>query len=122
MMKKLLLLAAACALCACLAACASPAEVGVRTEEVPLSYGASIEAAQEEFAAVFAEFTNLEITDSATMARSGSPKHIVIAFHYASDQGEGVYGFEYALDEEGTPTLLNQGEDVTVDALLGNNN
>jgi hypothetical protein len=106
-MKKVLLMAVVCALCALLAACASPGGADAKTEVVPPSYGASIEAAKEEFAAVFAEFTNLKITDSATMAWAGDPKHIVIELHYTADQGEGVYGFEYALDEEGSPELLD---------------
>ena len=98
-MKRVLLMAAACALCAWLAACASPEGADTKTEAVPPSYGAANEAAREEFAAVFAELTNLKITDSATMAWAGDPKHIVIELHYTADQGEGVYGFEYALDE-----------------------
>ena len=114
-MKKLIMLFLAAVL---LAGCGEKTSADTATEEVPANYGVSIEIAKAEFEEIFAEFDGLEITETATMARSDDAGHIVVQITYTSDQGDGVYGFEFRKGEGEEPELLRQGEDVTIDVLM----
>ena len=77
-----------------------------------------LELAIEEFHQVFAEFEGLQIEQTSTMTRTDDIDNIVVQITYTSDNGEGVYGFEYRKDDSGDFILLSQGENVTVDNLV----
>lgn len=89
-------------------------------ESVPADYGKVVALAKGEFAEVFREFEDVEILETSTMARTDDAREIVIQFRYSSGSGDDVYGFLYSLEDYANPELLRQGEDVTIDALLGN--
>lgn len=52
------------------------------------------------------------------MARTDEENTVVVQIRYTSSQGEGVYGFEYSLEDYDNPELIEHGEDVTIDSLL----
>ena len=87
-------------------------------QEVSSDYGKVIELAKAEFNEVFKEFENLKIEETTTMARTDEAKEIVVQIEYSSNNGDGVYGFLYNLDDYSNPELLQQGEDITIDNLL----
>lgn len=62
------------------------------TEVVPEDYGKVIEAAKEEFDAVFSEYEDLKITETATMVRSEDENHIVVQMTYTSENGSESMG------------------------------
>lgn len=86
---------------------------------VSTNYGEVIEIAKNEFNTVFAEREGLEITETLTMARTDDNSNVVVQFSYTSDSGDGVYGFEFLKDENGNYDILQQGDDVTIDSLVG---
>lgn len=107
-------------ICLLLAGCSGTnSSTDTKTEEVSADYGKVIEIAKDEFSSVFSEFDNLEVTETATMVRSNDESHIVIQFKYESGNGSGIYGFEYQKDEYGNYELIQQGEEVTIDNLVG---
>ena len=92
----------------------SPAE----HEAVSADYGKVIDLAKEEFAEVFKEFEDVQIEETATMARTDDAKEIVVQFKYSSSNGNGLYGFRYAIDEYGNHELMQHGKDITIDNLI----
>lgn len=99
-------------------ACSNSPEANVEVAAVSVSYGKPIEIAQEEFEAIFAEYEGLEITETVTLSRTDEADNIVVQITYASDNGDGVYGFEFSKDTYGNWEILQQGEAVTIDNLL----
>ena len=89
-----------------------------RVESVSSDYGKIIELAKAEFNEVFKEFENLKIEETTTMARTDEAKEIVVQIEYSSNNGNGVYGFLYNLDDYSNPELLQQGEDITIENML----
>ena len=67
---------------------------------------------------LYLEFENLKIEETTTMARTDEAKEIVVQIEYSSNNGDGVYGFLYNLDDYSNPELLQQGADITIDNLL----
>lgn len=90
-----------------------------QVEIVSADYGKVIELAQEEFAEVFNEFEDVQIEETSTMTRTDDAKEIVVQVKYSSSNGNGVYGFLYCLDDYANPELIQHGEDITIDNLLG---
>ena len=86
-----------------------------RVESVSSGYGKVIELAKAEFNEVFKEFANLKIEETTTMARTDEAKEIVVQIKYSSNNGDGVYGFLYNLDDYSNPELIELGQDVTID-------
>ena len=120
-MKRIIALALALLCMAGLCGCNRNATVATAViEGVPVDYGKAVELAKEEFALVFREFADVEILETSTMARTDDAREIVVQFRYSTSNGEGLYGFLYSLEDYANPELLQQGEDVTMDALLGN--
>lgn len=116
-MKKYLVILVS--LCLFLAACGkTESYVETQTEEVPVSYGRAIELAKESFEAQFADFEDLEITETATAVCPDDESRVVIQFSYQSKNGSGSYGFEYEKAESGEPELIRQGEEVSVYKLI----
>ena len=74
--------------------------------------------AEEEFAEIFKDHNNVQIDKISTLARSDDMNHVVIQFEYSSDEGSGVYGFEYRDGEYGSARLVRHGKDVTRSNLL----
>lgn len=117
-MKKLYVLIVAI-LALTLTACAADSDnTDVTSEMVPAEYGTAIEYAQAEFRSVFAEFQELEITDTVTAVRVDDTNTLIVQFTYTSQNGSGVYGFEMRKDEHGNVEILRQGEHVTLNALV----
>lgn len=87
-------------------------------KSVSSDYGKVIELAKAEFNEVFKEFENLKIEETTTMARTDEAKEIVVQIAYSSNNGDGVYGFLYNLDDYSNPELIEHGQDVTIDNLL----
>ena len=117
-MRKILILITVI-LAAALTACAADSDhTDVTSEVVPADYGAAIEYAQAEFRSVFAEFQELEITDTVTAVRADDVNTMIVQFTYTSQNGSGVYGFEVRKDEHGNVEILRQGEHVTLNALV----
>lgn len=56
--------------------------------------------------------------ETSTMVRTDDNSLIVIQFTYTSDNGNGIYGFEYQKDNYGNYGLVRHGEDVTIDNLV----
>ena len=52
------------------------------------------------------------------LSRTDEADNIVVQITYTSDNGDGVYGFEFAKDSCGNWEILQQGEDVTIDNLV----
>lgn len=120
-MKRIIVLALALLCMAGLWGCKRNANVASAViETVPADYGKVVELAKEEFSEVFREFEDVEIQEISTMARTDDAREIVVQFRYSSGNSEGLYGFLYSLEDYTNPELLRQGEDVTIDALLGN--
>lgn len=93
-------------------------EASAETEEMPADYGDALILAQDEFNRTFAEFANLQITETSTMARTAGTERVVIQFRYSSDNGNGVYGFEIEKTAAGSYDIVKQGENVTIDNLV----
>lgn len=87
-------------------------------ENVSTDYGKVIELAKEEFNEIFKEIENLKIEETTTMARTDDAKEIVVQIEYSSNNGDGVYGFLYNLDDYANPELIKHGQDVIIDNLL----
>lgn len=87
-------------------------------KSVSSDYGKVIELAKAEFNEVFKEFENFKIEETTTMARTDEAKEIVVQIEYSSNNGDGVYGFLYNLDDYSNPELIEHGQDVTIDKLL----
>ena len=87
-------------------------------ETVSSDYGKVIELAKEEFNEIFKEFGNLKIEETTTMVRTDDAKEIVVQIEYSSNNGSGVYGFLYNLDDYANPEMIEHGQDVTIDNLL----
>ena len=117
-MKKTILLLLALLLVLVSSACSNSPEANVEVAGVSVSYGKPIELAKEEFVTIFAELEGLEITETATLSRTDEATNIVVQITYTSDNGDGVYGFEFAKDAYGNWEILQQGEDVTIDNLV----
>lgn len=112
-MKKYLLVLVS--LCLFLTACGkTEVYVETQTEEIPASYGKAIELAIEAFDAQFADFEDLEITETATAVRPDDESRVIVQISYESKNGSGSYGFEYEKSESGDPELIQQGEKVSV--------
>lgn len=93
----------------------SPAE----HEAVSADYGKVIDLAKEEFAEVFKEFKDVQIEETTTMARTDEAKEIVVQFKYSTSNGNGLYGFLYTIDAYGNHELMQHGENITIDNLIG---
>ena len=117
-MKKILLLLLTLLLAFAASACSNSSEANFEVAGVSVSYGKPIELAKEEFVTIFAEFEGLEITETATLSRTDKATNIVVQISYTSDNGDGVYGFEFAKDTYGNWEILQHGEDVTIDNLV----
>lgn len=117
-MKKPLLLLLTLLLVLAFSACSNSPEANVEEAAVSVSYGKPIEIAKEEFEAIFAEHEGLEITETVTLSRTDEADNIVVQITYTSDNGDGVYGFEFAKDAYENWEILQQGEDVTIDNLV----
>ena len=118
-MKRLLIfimvLASICGLSGCNG---NVPEESPGVESVSSDYGKVIELAKAEFNEVFKEFENLKIEETTTIARTDDAKEIVVQIEYSSNNGSGVYGFLYNLDDYANPELIEHGQDVTIDNLL----
>ena len=117
-MKKILLLLLTLLLVLVSSACSNSSEANFEVAGVSVSYGKPIELAKEEFVTIFAEFEGMEITETATLSRTDEATNIVVQITYTSDNGDGVYGFEFAKDAYGNWEILQQGEDITIDNLV----
>ena len=117
-MKKTLLLLLALLLSFAVSACSNSSEANFEVTDVAVSYGKPIELAKEEFETIFAEYEGLKITETATLDRTDDANNIVVQITYTSDNGDGVYGFEFAKDSYGNWEILQQGKDVTIDNLV----
>lgn len=117
-MKKILLLLLTLLLAFAASACSNSSEANFEVAGVSVSYGKPIELAKEEFVTIFAEFEGLEIIETATLSRTDKATNIVVQISYTSDNGDGVYGFEFSKDSYGNWEILQQGKDVTIDNLV----
>ena len=118
-MKRIIALVLACILALC--GCNRGTSVtSAETRAVSADYGKVITLAKQEFAEVFRGLEAVEILETSTMTRTDDAREIVVQFRYSCGKDEGLYGFLYTLDDYANPELLRQGEDVTIDALLGN--
>ena len=117
-MKKTVLLLLTLLLVFASSACSNSSDATVGVAGVTVFYGKPIELAKEEFETIFAEYKGLEITETATLDRTDEANNIVVQITYTSDNGDGVYGFEFAKDSYGNWEILQQGEDVTIDNLV----
>lgn len=95
------------------------ADTAADNEAVSADYGKVIDLAEAEFAELFKEFENVQIEETATMTRTDDAKEIVVQFKYSSSNGNGVYGFLYNLDNYANPELVQHGEDINSDSLIG---
>lgn len=95
-------------------------EITVNSGETAVSkdYGKVIELAKTEFKNIFEEYENVQIEDTSTMARTDGEETVIVQIRYTSLQGDGVYGFEYSLEDYANPELIQHGENVTIDSLL----
>ena len=117
-MKKTLLLLLTLLLAFAASACSNSPEANFEVAGVSVSYGKPIELAKEEFVTIFAEFEGMEITETSTLSRTDEATNIVVQITYTSDNGDGVYGFEFAKDTYGNWEILQHGNDVTIDNLV----
>ena len=99
-------------------ACSNSPEANVEVAGVSVSYGKPIEFAKKEFETIFAEYEGLKITETATLSRADEANNIVVQITYTSENGDGLYGFEFTKDSYGNWEILQQGEDVTIDNLV----
>lgn len=120
-MKKVLLLLSLLSVFAS-SACSHSPNTNFAVAGVTVFYGTPIELAKEEFAAIFAEYEGLEITDTATLSRTDAATNIVVQITYTFDNGDGIYGFEFVKDDHGNWEILQQGADVTIDNLVNPEN
>ena len=88
------------------------------TEIVSTAYGKVIVLAKAEFSEIFKEYEDMKIEETSTMARTDDEKEIVVQIKYSSDNGNGMYGFVYNLEDDANPELIQHGEDITIDNLL----
>ena len=117
-MKKIITLFLLLACIASMAGCKNnTAEGGVKNEIASNDLGNAVELAKTEFETIFKEFKNLQIEEAVTMARPES-KEWIIQFIYSSDNGDGVYGFLYNVEDTANPELIQHGEEITVDNML----
>ena len=105
-------------LCSCLISCTNKTTVSSIDVSVSKDYGKVIELAKMEFSNVFNEYENIHIEETSTMARTDEEDTVVVQIRYTSSQGDGVYGFEYSLEDYANPELIQHGENVTIDSLL----
>ena len=118
-MKKLIALVLALVCVLGLVGCNKKAIVSTsECEAVSTDYGKVIDLAKTEFAEIFKEFDNIQIDETSTLIRTEDAKQIVVQITYSSNNGSGVYGFEYNLDDYTNPELIRHGEDITIDILL----
>lgn len=119
-MKKLIALTLALVCIVALCGCNNnTADTTAEHEAVSADYGKVIDLAKAEFAEIFKEFENVQIEETTTMTRTDDAKEIVVQIEYSSSNGDGVYGFLYNLDDYANPELIQHGEDITIDSLLG---
>ena len=85
---------------------------------VSKDYGKVIEFAKTEFTNIFKEYENVNIEETSTMARTDGEEAVIVQIRYTSPQGDGVYGFEYLLEDYANPELIQHGANVTIDSLL----
>lgn len=111
-MKKTLLLLLTLLFVFTSSACSNSTEANAEVAAVSVSYGKPIELAKEEFETIFAEYECLEIIETATLDRTDEANNVVVQITYTSDNGDGVYGFEFAKDSYGNWEILQQGEDA----------
>ena len=117
-MKKTLLLLLALLLSFAVSACSNSSDANFEVTDVAVSHGKPIELAKEEFETIFSGLEGLEITETATLSRTDEATNIVVQITYTSDNGDGVYGFEFAKDTHGNWEILQKGEHVTINNLL----
>ena len=117
-MKKLIALILVLVFLICLVSCSN--ETAVSSVEVAVSkdYGKVIEFAKTEFTNIFKEYENVHIEETSTMARTDGEEAVIVQIRYTSPQGDGVYGFEYLLEDYANPELIQHGANVTIDSLL----
>lgn len=119
-MKRIiaLILTLACilALCGCNS---NTADTVAEHKAVSADYGKAIDLAKAEFAEFFKGFEDVQIEETSTMTRTDDAKEIVVQFKYSSSNGNGVYGFLYNLDDYANPELVQHGEDINIDNLIG---
>lgn len=119
-MKKIIALTLALVCIVTLCGCNNNTDdTTVEHEAVSADYGKVIDLAKAEFAEIFKEFENVQIEETTTMTRTDDAKEIVVQIEYSSSNGDGVYGFLYNLDDYANPELIQHGEDITIDSLLG---
>lgn len=119
-MKRIIALTLALVCILALCSCDNnTADTTAEQEVVSADYGKVIDLAKAEFAEVFKEFEDVQIEETTTMARTDDAKEIVVQFKYSSGNGDGVYGFLYNLDDYANPELVQHGEDITIDKLIG---
>ena len=99
-------------------ACSNSSEANFEVTDVAVSYVKPIELAKEEFETIFSGLEGLEITETVTLSRTDEATNIVVQITYTSDNGDGVYGFEFAKDAHGNWEILQKGEYVTINNLL----
>ena len=118
-MKKILALTLMLICLVCLFGCDNKVTVSSVEVVVSKDYGKVIADAKAEFAEIFKKFENLQITETSTMARTDDAEEIIVQFKYSSNNGNGVYGFLYNLDDYANPELVQHGEDITIENLIG---
>ena len=101
-----------------LVSCANETTVGSEEAVVSKDYGLVIEFAKTEFTNIFKEYENVHIEETSTMARTDGEEAVIVQIRYTSPQGDGVYGFEYLLEDYANPELIQHGANVTIDSLL----
>ena len=99
-------------------ACSNSSEANLEVTGVAVSYVKPIELAKEEFETIFSGLEGLEIAETVTLSRTDEATNIVVQITYTSDNGDGVYGFEFAKDAHGNWEILQKGEHVTINNLL----
>ena len=102
----------------CLISCGNKTTVSSIEVVVSKDYGKVIECAKTEFTNIFKEYDNVNIEETSTMARTDEENTVVVQIRYTSSQGEGVYGFEYSLEDYDNPELIEHGKNVTIDSFL----
>lgn len=117
-MRKIISFVLILLLGSCLVSCSDKTKVGAVEVVVPKDYGKVIECAKTEFTNIFKEYDNVNIEETSTMARTDEENTVVVQIRYTSSQGEGVYGFEYSLEDYDNPELIEHGKNVTIDSFL----
>ena len=101
-----------------LAGCNKTTNHATATESVSADYGTVISLAKDAFTSTFKEFKDLQIEETLTMTRTDDAKEIIVQIKYPSNNGDGIYGFKYLLDDYKNPELVQCGKDVTIETLL----